>query len=329
MNASLNKRAVQCLDAKIGIVSNNGDLIRQERYFESARVESLLTNVRQYKEIPYDNVDTEFIVLDDPSLRPYVSICKESCCCLGDFSTWEKECGDSRYGLFGNLGLFFRYTLTTLERHHGIYSFHAGSIYIPDHNLLLLVMGGPGAGKSVYLLRSILDGWKIFSTEMTHFRIGEKGIEFFKGSLFDNVRLGSLIHDFPEVIDKLGLKIPNIKNEWEEQTTIDLSAFQADDVYRNPRIQIINVRIESDRKKADVSVMKDKEIIVRTLYKNACEKFISPWLMYGRLPVAGCDDELLAQKRLKTMYGFYEKADLLPVKSVLSGVKNCMDGILE
>ena len=329
MRSSLNKRAVQCLDAKIGIVSNNGDLIRQKRYFESARVESLLTNVRQYQEIPYGDVDAEFIVLDDPSLKPYISIGKESCCCVGDFSSWEKECSDSRYGLFGNLGLFFRYTLTTLERHHSIYSFHAGSIYIPDHNVLLLVMGGPGAGKSVYLLRSILEGWKIFSTEMTHFRITEEGVEFYKGSLYDNVRLGSLIHDFPEVIDKLGLKIPDVKNEWEEQTTINLSEYQADDVYHNPRIQIINVRIESDRKKADVAVMKDKGIIVRTLYKNACEKFAPPWLLYERLPVDGCDDELLARKRLKTMYTFCDTADLMPVKTVLSGVKNCMYGIFD
>lgn len=327
MHSELYKRAVKCLDARIGIVSNNNDLIRDKRYFESTRVESLLTDIHRVLEVPYENIDTEFLVLDDPSLKPCVSMGNEICFSSGDFSTWERDCNDNRYSLFGNLGLFFRYALSTLERFHGIYSFHASSLYIPSSNSLLLVTGGPGAGKTVYLLKGIIEGWKIFSTEMTHMRITQDGIEFYKGSLVDNVRLGTLIHDFPQAIDKLGLEIPKVKNVWEEQIAIDLSSMEAEDIYRNPKVQIINVRIESNREKAEVSAIKNKDKIVWTLFKNASEKFASSWLMYERLPVAGCDDEQLARARLETMRTFLERADLLPVKSILAGVETCMKGI--
>ena len=327
MNSPLVKRAVQCVDARISIVSNNDKLIRPKRYFESIRVESLRTNVLEYREIPYEDVDAEFVVLDDPVLKPSVSIGRETCVASGDFTAWEKDCHDIRYSLFGNLGLFFRYSLSVLERACGIYSFHASSIYIPTTNTLLLVMGGPGAGKTVYLLRAVIEGLKIFSTEMTHVRLTKDGIDFYKGSLLDNVRLGSLVYDFPQVVDILGLKLPEVEDAWQEQMTIDLSTLQADDIYRNPRLQIINAHIESNRPKADVSVMSDRDTIVWTLFKNASEKFAPPWLMYERLPVAGCDDQDLARRRLDTMRKFIDKADLLPIKSIYSGVKNCMEGI--
>ncbi|MFH1943018.1 MAG: hypothetical protein ABIL68_13025 [bacterium] len=327
MGVSLTKRAVRCVDATVGIVSNNEHLIREKRYFESARVESLLTNIHQLKEVPYEGIDAEFIVMDDPALKPCIRIGKATSFCAGDFSFWERECQDVRYSLFGNLGLFFRYLLSVLERFHGIYSFHASSFYIPKSGTLLLVMGGPGAGKTVYLLRGLLEGWKIFSTEMTHLQITKDGVEFYKGSLYDNVRVGSLVYDFPEVTEKLGLRIPDEKDVWEDKITVDLRSEEAEDVYRNPRVQIINVRIESGRKDAKVSVIQNKDKLAWMLHKNASEKFATPWLMYERLPVEGCDDGKLSDLRLKTMQTFLAKADLLPVKSILAGVENCLDGI--
>lgn len=327
MSFELYKRAVKCTDAKIGIVSNNNELIRDPRYFESPKVESLLTNVHQLPEIPYENTDADFIVIDDPQIKPSVSIGERTCFCSGNFSSWERECKDIRYSLFGNLGLFFRYSLAVLERFHGIYSFHASSMYIPSNNTLLLVVGGAGAGKTVYLLKGVVEGWKFFSTEMTHLRVTDDGYEFYKGSLYDNVRVGNLVYDFPEAIDKLGVKIPEVDNVWGHKITIDLRPMQAEDVYRNPRVQILIARIESDRKKADVSVVKEKDKILWTLYQNASEKLAPPWLMYERLPVGSCDDERLARARLETMSKFLDMADILPVKSILAGVKNCMEGV--
>lgn len=327
MSAEFYTRAVRCLNAKIGIVSNNDVLIRDKRYFESAKVESLLTNVHQLPEVPYENVDADFIVFDDPLLKPCVSISERTCFCSGDFSNWEGDCRDIRYSLFGNLGLFFRYTLAVLERFHGIYSFHASSLYIPSNDTLLLVIGGAGAGKTVYLLRGVTEGWKILSTEMTHLRLTQDGYEFYKGSLYDNVRLGSLVHDFPEATDKLGLEVPRVENVWGHKIAIDLRPLEADDVYRNPKVQILIARIESDRQQCDVSIMKEKERIVWTLYENASEKLAPPWLMYERVPVGTCDGEQLAKARLETMRIFLDRADILPVKSILAGVQNCMEGI--
>jgi len=324
---ALDKRAVQCLDARLGIVSNNSVLIREPRYFESAKVESLLTNVHQVPEVPYEDIDAEFIALDDPEIKPSVHIGKDTCICTGDFSRWERECKDIRYSLFGNLGLFFRYSLAVMERFHGIYSFHASSLYLPDKNTILLIVGGAGAGKTVYLLKGVVEGWKILSTEMTHLRITDDGYELYKGSLFDNVRLGNLVYDFPEAIDKLGLTVPEVEDVWGHKIAIDLSPLAADDVYKNPRLQIINARIESDRKKANVSVMKAKEKVAWTLFQNASEKLAPPWLMYERVPVGSCDDEDLARRRLDAMEQFVERADMGPVVSILAGVETCMDGI--
>lgn len=327
MRAELHKRAVKLLDAKIGIVSNNRELIHDKRYFESARVESQLTNIHKLEDVPYADVDADFIVIDDPNVKPHVSIGERTCFCAGDFSRMEKECKDIRYSVFGNLGLFFRYSLSVLERFHGIYSFHASSMYIPGSNTVLLVVGGAGAGKTVYLLKGVLEGWKFLSTEMTHLRMGKEGYELYKGSLFDNVRVGSLVCDFPETIDKLGVKIPEVENVWGSKIVIDLKPLEAEDVYKNPTIQIINVRIESDRQKADVSIMKNKDQIVWNLYKNASEKLAPPWLMYERVPVGSCDDDILARARLETMQKFVNVGDIRPVKSIFSGIKDCLEGV--
>jgi hypothetical protein len=169
--------------------------------------------------------------------------------------------------------------------------------------------------------------WKIFSTEMTHLRLTKKGYEFYKGSLYDNVRVGNLVYDFPEAIEKLSLKIPKVDNIWGHKITIDLEPLQAADVYKNPRVQIASVKIESNRDKADVNVMKNADKIVWTLFKNASEKLAPPWLMYERIPVAGCDDEGLAGARLAAMRRFMEIGDVLPVKSIFAGVKSCLEGI--
>ena len=193
------KRAVKIVEARIGLVSNNEKLITEARYFEGQVMESLLTDIHSIEPIPFsDDLDSCFVVIDDPNIQPQVKITEKVCTATGDFSRYEKECSDNRYSLFGNLGLFFKYLLVTLERYHQIYSFHASSMYSPSRDTLLLVVGGAGAGKTVFLLKGLEDDWKIFSTEMTHFRFTDKGYEFYMGSLYDNIRLGNLIYDFPK-----------------------------------------------------------------------------------------------------------------------------------
>lgn len=323
------RRALQCVKARLGIISNNGELIRDHQYFTSNKViQSMLTNIHRLDEIPFDEGrDADFVVVDDPQVKPRVEISEKTCFCAGDFTRWEKTCADNRYSLFGNLGQFFYYTMATLERYHNIYSFHASSMYVPSNNTILLIVGGAGAGKTMYLLHGIMLGWKILSTEMTHFRFTDKGYELMKGALFDNIRVGNLVYDFPEVPKKLGIQVPQVEDVWGQKIALDLASLQAEDVYVNPKLQIINAHIESHRPKADVTVMKKKDKVVWALYQNASEKISLPWLMYEQLPVNGCDDTALAWKRLETMRRIVDEVDMLPVKSIIAGAKNCLEGI--
>lgn len=322
------KRAVKVAQARIGIVSNDEKLITEPRYFEGQVLESLLTDIHSIQSIPYsEDLDAYFIVLDDPGVEPQVRVTEKILYATGDFSRYEKECSDNRYSLFGNLGLFFKYLLVTLERCHQVYSFHASSMYSPSRNNLLLVVGGAGAGKTVFLLKGLEDDWQIFSTEMTHFRFTERGYEFHMGSLFDNIRLGTLIYDFPNANKRLKVEIPKVPDIWGHKIAIDMGHIAARPSYLNPRVTVIDAKIESGRETPVVKTITRKEKIVKLLFDNATEKFGSPVILYDRIPVESLDTPDLMKRRLRTMTRFVEEVTLNPVKSVLAGAKNCMEEI--
>jgi len=323
------KRAVKIVEARIGLVSNNEKLITEHRYFEGQVMESLLTDIHSIQPIPFsDDLDSYFIVIDDPSIQPQVKIMEKVCTCTGDFSRYEKQCSDNRYSLFGNLGLFFKYLLVTLERYHNIYSFHASSMYSPSRNTLLLVAGGAGAGKTVFLLKGLEDDWKIFSTEMTHFRFTEKGYEFYMGSLYDNIRLGNLIYDFPKANEKLKVEIPpGVTDVWGHKIAIDMKHIAAEPRYLNPRVTVVDARIESGREQPIVKTVTRKEKVVKILFDNATEKLGPTLVFYDVIPVETFDTPELMRRRLQVMTRFVEEVKLNPVKSVLAGAKNCMEGI--
>ena len=322
------KRAVKVAQARIGIVSNDEKLVTEPRYFEGQVLESLLTDIHSIQSIPYsEDLDAYFIAIDDPGVEPQVRVTEKILYATGDFSRYEKECSDNRYSLFGNLGLFFKYLLVTLERCHQVYSFHASSMYSPSRNNLLLVVGGAGAGKTVFLLKGLEDDWQIFSTEMTHFRFTDQGYEFYMGSLFDNIRLGTLIYDFPDANKRLKVEIPKVPDIWGHKIAIDMGHIAARPNYLNPRVTVIDAKIESGRETAVVKTITRKEKIVKLLFDNATEKFGSPVILYDRIPVESLDTPDLMKRRLGTMTRFVEEVTLNPVKSVLAGAKNCMEEI--
>ncbi len=324
----MHRRAVKIVKARMGIVSNNEELITEPRYFEGQVMESLLTNIHSIEPIPYTNdLDAYFIALDEPDVCPQVSVTERVLLAAGDFIRYEKECSDSRYSLFGNLGLYFRYLLVTLERSHHIYSFHASSMFSPSRNTLLLVVGGAGAGKTVFLLKGLEDDWQIFSTEMTHFQFSDGGYVFYMGSLYDNIRVGNLIYDFPQAKEKLNVEIPDVADPWTHKIAIDMGTIAAQPQYLNPRVTIVDARIESGRDTPIVKTITRKEKIVKILYDNATEKFGSPFILYDRIPVGSLDTSDLMSKRLEAMYRFVEEVNLNPVKSTLAGAQNCMEGI--
>lgn len=324
----MHRRAVKIAQARIGIVSNNEKLITEPRYFEAQILESLLTDIHSIEPIPYhEGLDAYFIATDDPNVEPQVKVTEKVLFAAGDFTRYEKECSDNRYSLFGNLGLFFKYLLVTLERHHQVFSFHASSMFSPSRNTLLLVVGGAGAGKTVFLLKGLEDDWQIFSTEMTHFRFTDQGYEFYMGSLYDNIRLGTLIYDFPDANKKLKVEIPNVPDIWSHKIAIDMGHIAAKPKYLNPRVTVVDAKIESGRDTPVVKTITRKEKIVKLLFDNATEKFASPVILYDVIPIEGLDTPELMKRRLQTMTLFVEKVALNPVKSVLAGVKNCMEGI--
>jgi hypothetical protein len=323
------KRAVKIVDARMGILSNNEKLIHEPRYFEGQVMESLLTNIHSIEEIPFsEDLDSYFLVIDDPQVKPQVKVTEKVCTCTGDFTRYEQECSDNRYSLFGNLGLFFKYLLATLERYHDMYSFHASSMYSPSRNTLLMVVGGAGAGKTVFLLKGLEDDWRIFSTEMTHFRFTEKGYEFYMGSLYDNIRLGNLIYDFPMANRKLKVDMPpGVTDVWGHKIAIDMGHIAAEPRYLNPRVTVVDARIESGRDKPIVKTVTRKEKIVKILFDNCTEKLGPTLVFYDLIPVESFDTPGLMGRRLQVMSRFVEEVKLNPVKSVLAGAKNCMEGI--
>jgi len=322
------RRGVKIVKARMGIVSNNEQLITERRYFEGQVMESLLTNIHSIEPIPYtDDLDAYFIALDEPDVWPQVTITERMLLATGGFTRCEKECSDNRYSLFGNLGLFFRYLLVTLERYHNIYSFHASSMFSPSRNTLLLVVGGPGAGKTVFLLKGLEDDWQIFSTEMTHFQFTDQGYVFYMGSLYDNIRVGNLVYDFPQAKEKLSVEIPDVADPWTYKIAIDMGTIAAQPQYLNPRVTIVDARIESGRDTPIVKTITRKEKIVKILYDNATEKFGAPFILYDRIPVGSLDTSDLMAKRLEAMYRFVDEVNLKPVKSTLAGAQNCMEGI--
>jgi hypothetical protein len=246
---------------------------------------------------------------------------------VGDWTAAEAAASDRRYTLFGNLGFLFRYTIFTLERHHATWSFHASAM-VDDKGDLWLIPGGAGAGKTVFLLEGLTRGWTIFSTEMTHLRVTDGGYEFYKGSLFDNVRLGTLLYDFPAVVDRLGLTLSASPDPWGTKIALDLGHVQTPaDVLVSPSLRIVNPKVESGRERAIVGRLDQREKLAKLLFDNATEKHGGTVLLYDRLPLPSLDTPDLMTRRLAAMHALLERATIKSAHTTLCGAKNCMEGL--
>ena len=217
--------------------------------------------------------------------------------------------------------------LVTLERYHDVYSFHASSMFSPRRNTLLLVVGGAGAGKTCFLLKGLEDDWTVFSTEMTHLRFTAQGYEFYMGSLYDNIRVGNLIYDYPKAKDRLQVDLPVVADVWAHKIAIDMRPIAAQPSYVNPLVTVVDAKVESGREKPIVTPFKRTEKVVRLLFGNATEKLGSTFILYDVIPVASLDTPELMRRRLHAMKRFVAEAKLNPVRSVLAGAQNCMEGI--
>ena len=326
------RRAVRMLRARFGLISNNAQLISNPEFFESrAVIQSLVTNVHAVPEIPYaEPLDAHLYLLDLPQTPPSIRVGTDKVFAAADFSGLESACSDRRCSLFGNLGLFFRFALALLERRYGIFSFHASAMYVPEQNELMLVVGGAGAGKTVFLMEGLRRGYQIFSTEMTHLEFRGGDVVLHKGSLVDNIRLGTFVYDFPDVAAQIGLKLPEVDNVWAHKLAVDLaSVAPAVDELVNPRLSLLFPKIESGRETAVVADVPPGPKLVKLLFDNASEKIGGTALLYDRIPLPGTDAPDIAAKRLAGMNRLVHDhaALIVRAKDILAGTHNCMTGL--
>lgn len=328
----LQRRAIQIVHARLGLVSNNGPLLRRSEYFRDRVPQSLLTDYHRVDEVPWDvthPVDAEIDILDTPGVSPAITLGSDRVLAVGDWTAAEAAASDRRYTLFGNLGFLFRYAIHALERHHDTWSFHASAM-VDDKGDLWLIPGGAGAGKTVFLLEGLTRGWTIFSTEMTHVRVSDGSYEFYKGSLFDNIRLGTLRLDFPAVIDRLGLALPDSQDPWGTKIALDLGHVQTpSDVLLSPSLRIVSPKVESGRDRAIVGRLDRREKLVKLLFDSATEKHGGTVLLYDRLPLPSLDTPELMARRLAAMERLVDGAPIKSARTTLCGARNCMEGLLD
>lgn len=326
----LHTRAVRVVEATFGLVSNNRWLLTNPEFFSEYKMQCLLTDIYQLEEVPFGpDLDAYVYAIDVPNARPSIQVSERAVHCTGPIAELDAKMADRRYSLFGNLGIFFKYCMATLERYHGIYSLHASGMYVPEKNELIAVIGGAGAGKTVLILEGLSRGYQIFTVEMLHFAFRPEGIVFFKGALMDNIRVGNLVYDFPKAAERLKVEIPQVKDIWGTKIAIDFRpmAPQAD-VIVNPKLTLLFPRIEAGRDPAIISDLANREKLKWMLFNNASEKIGGSNLFYERVTVDTMDTPALMEARLKAMDRLVSgEVEILRAKNILAGTHNCMEGI--
>ena len=310
------------------MVSNKKELLT----FKKRVIADIETDFYKVKEvrIPSTSVDAYFYMIDEDS-QPRIQIGSDTIIAQGNLLELEKRAKDIRFSLLGNEGLFYRFALKVLEDKYDIFSFHACSLFDEEKEKLYIICGGAGSGKTAFLLKGIEVGLKIFSTEMTHFKLQPSGgLKFYKGSLLDNVRVGNLKYDYPKAREMLNIDLPQVKDEWGTKIVTDLSKFQVpSDHLNSPQIFLVFPHIEQEKRESIVNEIKDKRVLSKRLYENISSKIGETILLYEKIPVAGLDTPLSAKRRLQAVNKFTQYDKLQKAVNVIAGAKNCLKEVKE
>ncbi len=326
----LHTRAIRIIEATFGLVSNNRWLLHNPEFFTEYKMQCLLTDVCRVEDIPFaSDLDAYLYLIDHPNVPPSIKVTDREMWVAGPVSDLDARMADRRYSVFGNLGLLFKYSMATLERAHGIYSFHASAMYVPEKNELIAVIGGPGAGKTVLILEGLARGYQIFSVEMLHFAFRDEGIVFFKGAMMDNIRIGNLIYDFPKAVDRLKIQIPEVKDVWGTKIAVDCTPVSTPtDTLVNPKLTLLFPRIEAGRDRAIVGDVTNRQKLKWMLFNNATEKIGGSNLFYETTTVDTMDTPELMARRAEAMERLLSgEVEILRAKNILAGTHNCMEGI--
>lgn len=321
------RKAVEILKAKVGLISNREELIE----FKKGGLADLATDFHRIKKIEFSSRLDGYFHITNEDVKPRIQLDVERVVARGDFLKLEKEAKDDRFSLLGNEGLFYRFVLRTLEDKYGIFSFHACGLLNEKTRQFYIICGGAGSGKTVFILEGIQEGLKIFSTEMVHFRI-EAGhrLRFYKGSLLDNTRIGTLKYSFPEAYKMLDIELPEVEDEWGRKITIDLSRHQtASNYLDDPEIVVVFPHIEEEKNDSTVTKIEDKRLLCKLLFDNLSEKIGETILLYEQVPMTGLDTPSSSRKRLRAVNEFVRCVRLKKAVKVIAGTRNCLKGVKE
>jgi len=322
------KTGLQIVRATVGVEANHPSLL--PRFPLTIDVPSLLTDFRDVTRIPYSrDLDGQIRLENTRRGSVRFSMSGRRAVIQGPLLRLERDASDIRYSLWGNQGFLYRFVLALLEERCGIFSFHACGLADEDGRHLYVIAGGAGSGKTVYLLSGISRGLKVFSTETVHFRFGRGGLTWFKGSLVDNIRVGTLLYDFPEFRPP-GISRLRTTSAWRKKIALDLSAHQSGpDTLRAPRVVLVFPRIEEGRRGFTAEFLSDKRKIVKAVFDNLSQKIAETTLLYDRVVVPGLDSEARGAARLGASRRLATDASLVRAVAVLSNPSECWGDLLQ
>jgi hypothetical protein len=320
------RTALKILKATVGIEVNDKQLLPPFPF--GIEVKSLLTDFHHVEQIPYtDNLDGYIQILDSQKSPDHNRIAKRNVF-DGPFVELSQKTSDLRFTFWGNQGFLYRYVLYLLEKHHQIYNLHACALYDTNKRSLYLIIGGAGSGKTVYLLSGLEKGLQLFSTETVHFFIKDDTVEWFKGSLVDNIRFGTLVHDFPHFLPDV--KIPPPEKLWQTKIALDLSSYATEfDAIKNiDAVYFLFPHIEEGRKGFVQNTISDVQKSTKFLFDNISQKIVETTILYDRIPVLGLEEKEMARLRLERSSELVTHPSIAQVVSILSNPKDCWGELL-
>jgi len=318
---------VRVLKATIRLASNREEILPS--FPLKIEVPSLRTDFRDVVEVPSSRAADGEIAIEDRAGRPSARISGRRAWFGGPFRRLAREVSDVRFGFWGNQGFLYRFALRLLEERHGIFSFHAAGLVDERGPALYVVVGGAGSGKTVFLLSGLARGLKLFSTETVHFRFASASVLWDKGSLVDNVRLGTLVHDFPKFLPS-GISPTGSTDLWDRKIALDLGPFAASaDTLANPDVVLLLPRIEEGREGYLRRRVEDPRTAAKAFFDNISQKIAESFILYDSLAVPGQDTPALAAARLRAVRRLAVHPTVRLTAKVLSGPARCWGDLLD
>lgn len=329
MSHEIAYRGFRIWDAQVGVVSNYRAIVDDREYFfgEGQQLHSLLSNFCRIDPIPFSDAHHLYLHIFDNALSS-VQACVDGngVYVSGNIAELESSSTDKRQTIFGNMGLFTKLCVKALEM-TGLYTFHSTSMYCPADDTLYMILGGSGSGKSTVLLAGLEKGFQLFGSELTHFSYNEGRLKFFKGSVYQNCRVGNLVSDFPGLIERF--KIPDLPSDdiWHSYRSVNMRDAQtALDVLDNPNVVSIFPRIEARVDSPEVSSVNPGSI-VSDVFTSLCDKVSPPSWLYNSVLVPSIDDRQSQRQRLEAARAFCSEAKNLECWRVMASPHNCLDGV--